>query len=50
MLKDPDFLAACAQRNVTIEPATGQEMDAITQETVRMPKPVIAALGKLFKE
>jgi tripartite-type tricarboxylate transporter receptor subunit TctC len=50
MLKDPDFLAACAQRNVTIEPATGEEMDAITQETVRMPKPVIAALGKLFKE
>jgi tripartite-type tricarboxylate transporter receptor subunit TctC len=50
MLKDRDFLAACAQRNVTIEPATGQEMDAITQDTVRMPKPVIAALGKLFKE
>jgi hypothetical protein len=25
-------------------------MDAITRETVRMPKPIIAALGKLFKE
>jgi tripartite-type tricarboxylate transporter receptor subunit TctC len=50
MLKDPEFLAACAQRNVTIEPATGEEMDAIMRETVQMPKPVIAALGKLFKE
>jgi tripartite-type tricarboxylate transporter receptor subunit TctC len=50
MLKDRDFLAACAQRNVTIEPATGEEMDAITQETVRLPKPVIVALGKLFRE
>ena len=50
MLKDPDFLAACEKRNVTIEPATGEEMDAITQETVRMPKPVIEAVGKFFKE
>jgi hypothetical protein len=25
-------------------------MDAITRDTVQMPKPVIAALGKLFKE
>jgi tripartite-type tricarboxylate transporter receptor subunit TctC len=50
MLKDPEFLAACEKRNVTIEPGTGQEMDAITQETVRMPKPMVQALAKLFKE
>jgi len=50
MLKDPEFLAACEKRNVTIEPATGEEMDAITRETVRMPKPIVAAVGKLFKE
>ena len=50
MLKDPEFLAACEKRNVTIEPATGEEMDAITRETVRMPKPIVAALGKLFRE
>jgi hypothetical protein len=50
MLKDPEFLAACEKRNVTIEPATGEEMDAITQETVRMPRPMVQALGKLFKE
>ena len=50
MLKDPEFLAACEKRNVTIEPATGEEMDAITRETVQMPKPIVAALGKLLKE
>jgi tripartite-type tricarboxylate transporter receptor subunit TctC len=50
MLEDPEFLAACAKRNVTIEPATGEEMDAVTRETVRLPKPIIAAVGKLFKE
>src|SRR5579871_3252940 len=27
MVKDPDFLAQCAKRNVTIEPATGEDMD-----------------------
>jgi len=50
MEKDPDFLAACEKRNITIEPATGEEMDAITKETVQMPKPVVTALAKLFKE
>ena len=50
MLKDADFLAACEKRNVTIEPATGEEMDAITRETARLPKPVVQALGKLLKE
>jgi tripartite-type tricarboxylate transporter receptor subunit TctC len=49
-LKDPEFLAACRKRNITIEPATGEEMDAITRDTARLPKPMIAALGKLFKE
>ena len=28
----------------------GEEMDAITRETMQMPKPVGAAVGKLFKE
>jgi tripartite-type tricarboxylate transporter receptor subunit TctC len=50
MLKDPEFLAACEKRNVTVEPATGEEMDAITRDTMRMPKPIVAALAKLFKE
>ena len=50
MIKDPDFIAACQKRNITIEPATGEEMDAITRDTVNLPKPIIEAVGKLFKE
>jgi tripartite-type tricarboxylate transporter receptor subunit TctC len=50
MLKDPEFLAACEKRNITIEPASGEEMDAITRETVAMPKPIAVSVGKLFKE
>ncbi len=50
MLKDPEFLATCQKRNVTIEPATGEEMDTITRDTAQLPKPTIAAVGKLFKE
>jgi tripartite-type tricarboxylate transporter receptor subunit TctC len=50
MLKDPEFLAACANRNVTIEPAKGEEMDAITRDTMRMPKAMAETVGKLFKE
>jgi tripartite-type tricarboxylate transporter receptor subunit TctC len=49
-LKDPDFLAACEKRNVTIESATGEEMDTITRDTVHLPKPIIEAVGQLFKE
>ncbi len=38
MLADPDFLAAMAKRNVMIEPATGEAMDAVTTETMGLPK------------
>ncbi|HLH95207.1 MAG TPA: hypothetical protein VKW08_08815 [Xanthobacteraceae bacterium] len=49
MLKDPDFIAACKQRNVLLDPATGQDMDAITQETMSLPKPTVDALRALLK-
>ena len=49
-LKDPDFVAACEKRSITLEPAKGEEMDAITRETMNMPKPIVQAVGKLFKE
>jgi tripartite-type tricarboxylate transporter receptor subunit TctC len=49
-LKDPEFLAACEKRNITIEPASGEDMDAITRETMRMPRPIAENVGKLFKE
>jgi tripartite-type tricarboxylate transporter receptor subunit TctC len=50
MLKDPDFLTACAKRNLMLEPAKGEDMDAINQETMNLPKPIVEALRTLLKE
>ena len=49
MLADPDFLAAVAKRNVMIEPATGEALDAVTTETMGLPKSTIEALRTLLK-
>ena len=49
MLKDPDFIAACAQRHLMLDPAKGEDMDAINQETMNLPKPTVEALRTLLK-
>jgi hypothetical protein len=49
MLKDPDFIAACTKRNLMLDPASGQDMDAINQETMNLPKPIVEALRTLLK-
>jgi tripartite-type tricarboxylate transporter receptor subunit TctC len=49
MLKDPDFLAACAQRHMLLEPGSGKDMDVINQETMNLPKPIVDALRMLLK-
>jgi tripartite-type tricarboxylate transporter receptor subunit TctC len=49
MLKDPDFLAACTKRNLMLDPAGGQEMDGINQDTMNLPKPIVEALRTLLK-
>jgi tripartite-type tricarboxylate transporter receptor subunit TctC len=50
MLKDPEFLAAIAKRNLMFDPAPGEAMDAINAQTMALPKPVVEALRKLLKE
>jgi tripartite-type tricarboxylate transporter receptor subunit TctC len=49
MLKDPDFLAACNKRNLMLDPGTGEAMDAIVQETMRLPKPIVETVRALLK-
>jgi tripartite-type tricarboxylate transporter receptor subunit TctC len=49
MLADPDFLAACKKRNLMLDPGTGEAMDAITQETMHLPKPIIESVRALMK-
>jgi len=50
MIKDPEFVAATAKRNLMIDPAPGQELDAVTAQTMALPKPTVEALRKLLKE
>jgi tripartite-type tricarboxylate transporter receptor subunit TctC len=50
MLKDPDFIAACQTRRLMLDPARGEDMDAINRETMNLPRPFVAALKALLKE
>jgi tripartite-type tricarboxylate transporter receptor subunit TctC len=50
MLKDPDFIAACEQRRLMLDPARGEDMDAIIRDTMSLPKPFVASLKTLLKE
>jgi tripartite-type tricarboxylate transporter receptor subunit TctC len=50
IVKDPEFVAATTKRNLMIDPAPGQELDAITAQTMTLPTPTVEALRKLLKE
>jgi tripartite-type tricarboxylate transporter receptor subunit TctC len=49
MLKDPDFLAACEKRNLMIDGATGEEIDEIVRETLRLPQAVAEKIGQMMQ-
>ena len=49
MLADKDFLAAAEQRKMMLDPASGEEMDAIVTETLRLPPAVVAKVGDMMK-
>jgi tripartite-type tricarboxylate transporter receptor subunit TctC len=50
MAVDPEFLAISEKRNLVINYAPGEELDAINAETMRLPKPTIDALRVLLKQ
>jgi hypothetical protein len=50
MIKDPDFVAATAKRNSLIDAAAGEEMDAITRETISLPESTKSSLKNLLKD
>lgn len=50
MLKDPDFIAATQKRKVMIDGATGEQLDATTRETMKLPKDVVAALRRVMQK
>ena len=49
MLKDPDFLAAAEKRNLMVDPGTGEEMDGIVRETLKLPQEVALKVGKMME-
>jgi tripartite-type tricarboxylate transporter receptor subunit TctC len=49
MLKDPDFLAACEQRNLMVDGAAGEEIDEIVRATLRLPQAVAEKIGQMMK-
>ena len=48
MVKDPDFVAACDKRHVMLDPASGEEMDAIVKTTFALPRLALARIGEML--
>jgi tripartite-type tricarboxylate transporter receptor subunit TctC len=49
MLKDPQFIAATEKRKLMIDGATGEQMDAVTQDTMKLPKDVVDAVRRVMQ-
>jgi tripartite-type tricarboxylate transporter receptor subunit TctC len=49
LLEDPDFLAACKKRNLMADGATGEEIDEIVRETLRLPQAVADKIGQMMQ-
>jgi tripartite-type tricarboxylate transporter receptor subunit TctC len=48
MVKDPDFVAACEKRHLMLDPASGEDMDAIVKNTFALPKPTLGKIGAML--
>lgn len=49
MLADPDFLAECDKRKLMVEGATGEEIDGIVRETLRLPPALVEKIGQMMR-
>jgi tripartite-type tricarboxylate transporter receptor subunit TctC len=49
MLQDPEFLAAAEKRNMMVDPGSGEEMDALVRETLKLPQEVAVRIGKMME-
>ena len=48
-MKDPEFIAEAAQRKLTLEPESGEELEALIRKTYATPKPIVERIGKLIQ-
>jgi tripartite-type tricarboxylate transporter receptor subunit TctC len=49
MLKDPEFIAATQKRKVMVDGAAGEQLDALTRDTMKLPKETIEALRRVMQ-
>jgi tripartite-type tricarboxylate transporter receptor subunit TctC len=49
MLKDPEFIAATQKRKVMIDGAMGEQMDAVTRDTMKLPNDIVEALRRVMQ-
>lgn len=48
-MKDPDFIAEVKLRKLTMDPETGDKLEALVKKTYATPKPIIDRVGKLIQ-
>jgi tripartite-type tricarboxylate transporter receptor subunit TctC len=49
MLKDPEFMAVTHKRQLMIDGASGQQVDATTRDTMKLPKDIVEALRRVLQ-
>jgi tripartite-type tricarboxylate transporter receptor subunit TctC len=49
MAKDPDFMAATKTRNLMVDTASGEDMDALTRDIMGLSPPMVVRLRKLLQ-
>jgi tripartite-type tricarboxylate transporter receptor subunit TctC len=48
-MNDPEFIAEAKQRKLTLEPQSGEELEALIKKAYATPKPIIERVGQLIK-
>jgi tripartite-type tricarboxylate transporter receptor subunit TctC len=49
LLQDSDFLVACEKRKLMVDGASGEEIDEIVRETLRLPQAVADKIGQMMQ-
>ena len=48
-MKDPEFLAEAKQRQLVVEPKSGEDLEALIKSAYATPKPIVERVGQLIK-
>jgi tripartite-type tricarboxylate transporter receptor subunit TctC len=49
-MKDPDLLAECAKANRDLSPSTGEQVQAVVEEVLQAPAPVLAKVNGIITQ